>query len=42
MDGASVVSRRTGVAGRPGTRGRNGAFRISLDKACLTPKPVLL
>lgn len=37
MDGASDVSR-----GFSGPDTRNGAFRTPLDKACLTPKPVLL
>jgi hypothetical protein len=42
MEGASVVSPRTWVVTDPDTHGRNGAFRIPLDEAFLTPKPVLL
>ncbi len=42
MEGASVASRCIRVSRGPDARGRNGAFRIPVDKACLTPKPVLL
>ncbi|WP_255313760.1 hypothetical protein [Mycobacterium malmoense] len=42
MADASAASRCTWASGGPGTRGRNGAIRIPVDQACLTPEPVLL